>query len=241
LGVEINRKEGRISTRFPAEEIIKPVTKLISDLADDAFRVGRIYTKEDREEYMREFGRGSRPKPSAILPTPTDLRSLAPSTSGRPKKGAPKKGARGGRVSARRRTVAPGNLSLRINPARLRDIYRELQRLRVEDFANAGAVLLRVFLELTVDSYLKRHVITPKAQADLANRLQAVHDDLLGKMIMTKAELAPIRKAISSNDLLAASIPLFNLYVHELNLSPSPNDVRVSWDNLQLFFSRIWA
>jgi hypothetical protein len=58
---------------------------------------------------------------------------------------------------------------------------------------------------------------------------------------MTKPELAPIRKAISGNDLMAASIPLFNLYVHDSNLSPSPGDVRTAWDNLELFFTRVWA
>jgi hypothetical protein len=239
LGIEINRKEGRISTRYPAEEIAKPITKLVCDLADDAFRVGRIYTKENRDDYMNEFGKVNRPNSKTILPAAVELRSLGPSAAGSKKRG--KTTSRTGKVSARRRTVAPVSLSLKISQARLKDIYRELQRLKVEDFANAGAVLLRVFLELTVDDYLTKHHVVVKSQADLANRLQAVHDDLLAITTMTKAELAPIRKAISSNDLLAASIPLFNLYVHELHLSPSPNDVRVSWDNLELFFARIWT
>jgi hypothetical protein len=240
IGVEINRKDGRISTRFPADEIAKPITKLVSDLADDSFRVARIYTKEHREDYMKEFGRASRPNQKTILPASVELRSIGSSSSGGHQKGKKTK-PRTGRVSARRRTVAPGSLALKIGQARPKDIYRELQRLRVEDFTNAGAVLLRVFLELTVDGYLKKRGISTKSQANLANKLQAVHDDLLGRAVMTNAELAPIRKAISGNDLLAASIPLLNLYVHDSHLSPSPNDVRVSWDNLELFFTRTWT
>ena len=60
-----------------------------------------------------------------------------------------------GRPTKPRATAAPAQLTLAITHQRIKDIYRELQRLKVEDFANAGAVLLRVFLELTVDHFLK--------------------------------------------------------------------------------------
>jgi hypothetical protein len=238
LGIEIDRKAGTVSTRYPASEVVKPVKKLLADLASDNFVVGRIYKKEDREEYMREFNRSQRPDPKTRRPASTMLSAATTGSIGGRGGGSVKTG---GRVKARRKTVAPTTLSLRIDQRRLKDIYRELQRLRVEDHTNAGAVLLRVFLELTVDAFVAKNRIVLKPAATLANRLQSVHDHLLAAGAMTKAELAPIRKAISGQDLIAASIPLFNLYVHELNVTPSPSDVRASWDNLESLFIRIWV
>jgi len=100
--------------------------------------------------------------------------------------------------------------------------------------------LLRVFSELTADHYIKKHKLPIKAGAELKTKLQLVHDDLETKGVMTRNELAPIRKAISDPGLPALSISTFNLYVHSYDLTPSPRDVRTAWDNLQLFFERIW-
>lgn len=240
IGVDIDRKAGRITTRYPLAEIAKPTTKLLRDLASDGFRVAKIYTKEDRELYMKGFGPRERPNKSTVLPAPVDVLAQPGSGTG----GIPvgRSASRtGGRIATARSTVAPSRLSLYIDTNRIKDLYRELQRLKVEEYPNAGAVLLRVFLELTVDRYIKRRRITLKQHSELAKKLQAVHDDLLANAAMTKAELAPIRKAISGNDLMAASISLFNLYVHEFHLSPSPSDVRTSWNNLELFFTRVWT
>lgn len=240
LGLEIDRKAGQVSSAFPSQEVQKPVRKLLHDLAADDFVVGTIYTKADRADYMKGFRSPHRPDPKARRPAAAPL-PLAPTTGAQSGTAGTSTAARKSQVKRRRKTVAPSTLALRIGQGRLKDIYRELQRLKVEDHTNAGAVLLRVFLELTVDHYLLKHRLPRKSDATLAARLQGVHDHLLANGVMTKAELAPTRKAISGKDLVAASIALFNLYVHEFNLSPSPSDVRVAWDNLEMLFNRIWA
>lgn len=239
LGIEIDRKSGHIATRYPVEEVLKPVRKLLSDLASDDFVVGKIYTKEDRAEYIGKYSRAQRPNAKTKKPSAAALPAVP--AAGVASAPSQKAVTSGGKIKPRRKTVAPKTLGLKIGQRRLKDIYRELQLLRVEDHTNAGAVLLRVFLELTVDHYIKGHTLIPKASANLANKLQMVHDHLLSSGSMSKAELTPIRKAISGGDLMAASIPLFNLYVHEFDLSPSPGDVRTSWDNLELLFQHIWT
>ncbi|HEU0074336.1 MAG TPA: hypothetical protein VFS30_10005 [Dehalococcoidia bacterium] len=239
VGLDIDRKAGRIATRYPVKEVLKPVRKLLSDLASDDFVVGKIYTKADRADYLSGFKRANRPDAKTKRPAAADL-PASPTATTRPASTSTRlKG--GGRVKARRKTVAPTGTSLKIGQKRLKDIYRELQRLRLEEHANAGAVLLRVFLELTVDHYMHGRTIPDPPRPTLANKLMSVHDHLLQSKTITKAELAPVRKAASGKDLMAASIPLFNLYVHELNLTPSPGDVRTAWDNLELFFCRIWV
>jgi hypothetical protein len=237
LGIEIDRKSGTVRTRFPAEEVVKPLTRVAKELAADTFKVGEIYTKDDRDQFIRRLRRADRPNPKTAAATATEL-TVASSVTAPKNSGAG--GKKQGRPAKRRSRVAPPTLSLKIAHSRIKDIYRELQRLKVEDFANSGAILIRVFLELSVDHFLKVNKVAVKPGAELSIRLQSVHDHLLADGTMTKAELAPVRKAISSSDLISASVSTFNLYVHSLNLSPSPNDVRIAWDNLQLFFERLW-
>src|SRR5690606_37145313 len=138
---------------------------------------------------------GDRPITSSALPIAAELQvSAMPAAAGTDIG----KGSKSGRPAKHRSTVAPANLTLTVQNQRIKDIYRELQRLKVEEFANAGAVLIRVFLELTVDHVVKTKNVTVKPRADLGLKLQAVHDYLQADGTMTRAELAPIRRAISS-------------------------------------------
>jgi hypothetical protein len=236
LGIDIDRKNHKVTTHFPMAETVKGLGSVMHQMAADDFRVGKIYNEGDRKTFMAQFKPSELPNPKTRLSAPTDLSSGATSNMGA--SSTAKRG--GGRVAKARATVAPGNLRLKIKQARLRDIYIELQQLKLERHANAGAVLLRVFLELTVDHYLQKHTITLKSNADLAKKLQTVHDDLISRGVMEHKQLASIRKAISDPGLLAVSVSTFNLYVHSYNLTPSPRDVRTAWDNYQFFFESIW-
>ena len=59
-------------------------------------------------------------------------------------------------------TVLPRDFKVHYGNDRLRDIRRELVKLKREEFPNAGAVLLRVFFELAVLDYLERIGELPK-------------------------------------------------------------------------------
>ena len=60
------------------------------------------------------------------------------------------------RTKAISQTVVPSSFKVRYGNDRLADIRRELIRLKRPLYPNAGAVLLRVFLELAVRDYLER-------------------------------------------------------------------------------------
>ncbi|MBI2407416.1 MAG: hypothetical protein HYV19_03845 [Gemmatimonadetes bacterium] len=238
LGVEIHRKTGDVKFLYPEKEVLKGLTAVARKLADDDFTVRTIYTDDNRADFIKRFQASELPNPRAKL-------GVAYSLSAGAAEGA---GDHGGtrskpRKVTARKNVAPSSPKLRIKQARIRDIYGELQILKLEKHTNAGAVLLRVFLELTVDNYMGVHTLkVQKAneKVTLKDKLQVVHDHLLAQHVMTKAALAPVRKAISDGGLLASSVSTFNLYVHSEKLSPMPRDVRVAWDNLQEFFVNIW-
>ena len=52
--------------------------------------------------------------------------------------------------------MLPKDLKVVFGNERLVEIRRELTKLKRKDFPNAGAVLLRVFLELSIKDYLER-------------------------------------------------------------------------------------
>lgn len=238
LGIEIDRKNQAVKTHFPLKETLKGLGKVAHEMAADDFRVKKIYDDHARKTFMAGFRARDLPKANTRLGGAVELGAADVGHGGSGAAGRAKR--KGSGRSKERTTVAPGSLRLNIVQSRLRDIYRELQQLKLERHTNAGAVLLRVFTELTVDHYIKKHKLTVRQNPDLKDNLQVVHDDLLAKNVMGRGELAPIRKAISDPGLLVSSVSTFNLYVHSYNLSPSPRDVRTAWDNLQLFFERIW-
>jgi hypothetical protein len=52
--------------------------------------------------------------------------------------------------------------------------------------------------------------------------------------------LEPVRRAIADRRLLAGSIDTFHQYVHNRHFSPIPGDLKVAWDDLDVFFAAIW-
>lgn len=53
--------------------------------------------------------------------------------------------------------LVPKNVVLHINNPKLNKIFEELKQIPVRTCPNASSVLLRVFLELSVDAYLEKY------------------------------------------------------------------------------------
>lgn len=57
--------------------------------------------------------------------------------------------------------------------------------------------------------------------------------------IAKKNELKGIRSAVNNqHDIL--SMDTFNAYVHNRHLSPIAKNLITSWDNIQIFISKLW-
>jgi hypothetical protein len=56
---------------------------------------------------------------------------------------------------------------------------------------------------------------------------------------MSKDELKPIRLACSTPDNLVSTNTL-NAYVHNPNLSPKADDLKLTWDDFEKFFETMW-
>ena len=139
------------------------------------------------------------------------------------------------------KTVLPRDLKIRFGNDRLIDIRRELTRLGRKDFPNAGAVLLRVFFELTVLNYLER-------TSELANIIENIEKKegrklpfgvptmkqlvpeitRIARLRLTQSESKKVEKAIRYDAAAPFTISDLHAFVHSPDL-PSERDILQFW------------
>jgi hypothetical protein len=166
------------------------------------------------------------PAQPAIGPT-------APSAKALVKKTAPKSNPR----STDRKHLVDGRSPVKPPIGRANDILWELKKLGIEQFTNAVSILLRVFLEMSVDHYVSEHSITLPPEAKLSARAQAVVNDMRKKKLMS--DFKAINVAIGTPDSLV-SIGTLHAYVHHESFHPSPKELKVAWNRLEPFIATLW-
>lgn len=238
LGIDF--QNGQVLALHPLEEVAKSLSKMVDDLKTGRTQVKDIYTVEDRIEYARRLPRAIKPKANSKLPSPVpldDLTSGSKSTRSIP----PKKPKR--RKSETRTTLIPKSCDLDIDPPRINRILFELLTLNLEQYANAASVLFRVFVELSVDHYLSSHsLMTDKEMREvaLAKRMKKAAGDLHSNNKIVARLLQVVNKIGDSKGILRASVPTFNMYVHNEYAIPSAGDLRAAWDEIEPFMVALW-
>jgi hypothetical protein len=240
LGLKLDRQARKVEFTFPEAEVLKGLAKIVSDIATGKISSRTLGSKTDRVDYIGALPKSRLPDPSTVLPAPRLVPPVVPPplstgfASTRP---------RGARQARERTTVFPRSPKITIADPRLRRIYDELASIDAEKFTNAGAVLLRVFLELSLDRYIDKYQVQcnskPGRDPSLTQKLEGVANFMEAKQILTKAQIRPVRRAVN-DDNIAASINSFHDYVHNPNWNPKPKDLIISCDNLFLLFEHLW-
>jgi len=139
-----------------------------------------------------------------------------------------------------RSKLFPRGYKLKLPDGKVNNIFHELRTLNVEDYANAIAILFRVFIEFSVDSYLAKIGVNLAPGKDtLLNKMKEVASHMKTNKIMNEKELKPINAALADVNSLVSPNTL-NAYVHNPSFNPDPNNLKRTWDNLQLFIERMW-
>ncbi len=241
LGIDLYN--GEVLALYPAREVIKGLLRVVRDLAKKRIKVGDIYSKKQRTKYADALPKKDRPTASKRLATPTPLGALGTSTAGG-KRGTPKvRRHPRRRPPADRTALIPRTCYLNISPPRINVIYNELLTLSVDQFANASAVLLRVFVELSVDHHVHQHNLIHDAarrNTPLAKRLKVVAADLRKKDRIDSQLKDAIDAIADGNSVLAASAITWNQYVHNRFVFPKPSELRLAWGELQPFLEQVW-
>jgi hypothetical protein len=231
LGLELTNKE--ISLLGDEARVAKALMYVIKDLASGKTKVSDIYTKEQRDKYASNI-----PADLAVPATQPSGHGVAASAAGTGTKPKPTTG----KLPKKRDKLIPRDCVLNIPTGRARDIEVELRKLSLEAHTNAVGVLFRVFLELTVDSFIEK-ATPPGVTVDsaLQKKMEATASNLIAAKRLTPKQAIPVRRACQKDSFLAPSITLMHQYVHNPYVFPAPGDLRSNWDSLQPFVAAVWA
>ena len=146
------------------------------------------------------------------------------------------------------KTVLPKNFKVRYGSDRLIDIRSELTKLKRDDFPNAGAVLLRVFLELAALDFLERTgdltrlTTSLRNQNKLPRRGVPTMRDLAKQLTKTarkrlrKADANRVEKALRYDPAAPFSLSDLHAFVHQIEDLPSGQDIQQFWTRTEALF-----
>lgn len=146
--------------------------------------------------------------------------------------------------STNRKYLIPKDCVLTITEPKINNIYHELQSALILDESkncapNAAGVLFRVFLEISLNHYAKINDQDLTKIRTIRDKILWVIKDLIEKG-QPEIEFKNIKKVASADENSHLSINHFHECVHSIKIQPSPNDLKVKWDNLQSFFKILW-
>jgi hypothetical protein len=217
------------------DKTVKDLAQIIEDLGTEYKTVSDIKRLDQRIEYIDKLFDPHPEEVSKTSSSTNDVPAISPLPAGAKKK-AP-------REEKPRTTLIPRDFLADVTQTRINKIFVELKKLSVDEFPNAASVMLRVFLELSLDHILEETIKWSEQQIEnstLAQKLMAVANEFERKQIMSSKQLAPIRKAVGGQTLLAASVKTLHGYVHNKYFSPIPSELRTAWDDITPFISNLW-
>lgn len=237
-GIDI--KDGKVITQYEPSEVAKPLSKAANDLLRKDFTVKDIYYKDDRLNYLETFKKTDLPDKTQELAGNWELISTTPPKKADKKKNEDKKRKKSKSIISKRHTIIPKSTIIPISQPRVNKIYHELKDLDVKDFENSAAITFRVFIELSMDSYIEKNPISGvNKNSKLSHKLKSVASDLESKGVIDKHKLKGAYTASTMKDSIF-SIDTFNAFVHNKDFHPEPEALKKNWDNLEIFFVKLW-
>ena len=221
-------------------EFLRAFARLVTDIALQHETSRSLNTNENIRDYFKQRNpeavaakKRGRFVPGDIIPG----KSVTGPTPSPPSR----------RTKRTSQTVLPSSFKVRFGNDRLVDIRRELTRLKRDKFPNAGAVLLRVFLELAIRDYLERtgrlQNITDKLKAKeklpanrmLTMRQLATEIIAVAKRQLSKVDATMVEKALRHNPAAPFSINDLHAFVHHTDF-PGERDILQFWNRTEPLF-----
>ncbi len=240
IGFDI--KDNKLLTTLPADEAIKPLRRIVLDLAEKAVNVTKLKLKHQQVDYVSKLIASDSPdltKKGTTAQAVQDFtqRDFAAPTQQKPKKAKATK--------TLRTTAIPKTCRLNIPNSKIEEISNELRSLQLTKHPHAIAVLLRVFLECSVDDYLTKASIPltfSTGGGDKDKSLRKKVEEAIDHMVengASRKDFAGVIKGLSDQNH-PFSVDLLHAYIHNRFFSATERDLRVAWDNGQPLFERMW-
>lgn len=238
--IGLEKTGGMLASRYPASQLIPALKRVVEELGSGDTTVSTLKSQKQRIDYINKLDDDLLPDESEKL---GESRVLADVDSARPKS-TPVGGKKGGRDQKRQRTtIIPKDCVLEIDHHRINAIYLELKKLSSDDFPNSAAAMMRVFLELSLDHYLENTASWPEAQIDgtsLQKKILAAATLFETNGVLTEGQLEPVKNCANKQSILGPTYKTLHGFIHNYHHAPIPTELRTLWDNLQLFFQKIW-
>ncbi len=219
------------------QEFLKGFKKLVIDVAMGRESSRTLNSSDDIKRYFDSWSNEERPEKKKGGFTPSDLvGTTSSSTAVEPAKKRKDKPKQAGIYT----TVLPKTLKVSFGNERLIDIRRELVRLKRADFPNAGAVLLRVFFELSIMHYLERTGHLNRITKELKDKGKLQYDTPVTKQLipeiakiakskLEKGEAAKVEKAIKYDSAAPFTLSDLHAFVHQNSELPGERDILQFW------------
>lgn len=198
--------------------------RITSDLANQVVTLGDLWNNEGKRSYLNRLqDQGVLPVGNERLAEPVD--------------------ALGAVRNPRRNLAPPRPPQTTFIPAdaphiqwtaaqqRARSIWEELQLLTLREHPNAVSALMRILLELTVESYIAEHALN--VPDNLSRKVGAVAASLLQRQIINRDYFDELER-IRLNDQLI-SVASMQRYIHSPDFAPMENELRTYWARLGRF------
>lgn len=245
LGLEINN--GTLVSKIQVSEVIKGLVKVVTDILNPEFKVSDIYNREKRKQYIDSFSKDQKPDLSNETSEQWNIQDIVNKDEKSQINNEPKETQKNKSKKPKTRVgLVPKNLVLHINNPKLNKIFEELKQITVRTCPNASSVLLRVFLELSVDAYLEKFnlvindaLTACESKQNLHGKVNRVLDHMYKQNTLNKDLSKGIKFEINdSNSVL--SIESLNAYIHSEFFYPKADNLIIGWDNIETFFVRLW-
>lgn len=206
------------------EAVADALNRITSDLANQVITLGDLWNNEGKRAYLNRLeDEGILPAESERLPEPVE--------------------AVGPIRNPRRQPPPPRPPQTTFIPAdaphiqwigaqhRVHAIWQELQSLTLRDHPNAVSALMRIFLELSVESYLAEHgMVVPD---NLSRKVGAVSSSLLQRQIIDRAYFDELERMRLNDQLI--SVASMQRYIHSPDFAPMESELRTYWVRLGRF------
>jgi hypothetical protein len=235
IGIDVIR--GEVVALYNRDAVAKSLSYVVDQLKTGKVTVPEVYHAKQRKEYAAAMPRSVVPKRKDRLSAPATLAGL---TAGRttPASGQPRKRSR--RQRQTRATVIPKSAALDVTPPRINAIYNELLTLTADQYPNACSVLLRVFIELSIDHFIDDRKLKRRKNDPLAARLKMVAAQLKSEGAIPENLRKAVEQIANGPSPLAPGMSTFNQYVHNQYTHPKPSELYAAWNELQPFMEKVW-
>ena len=220
--IGISFPNGVLDYQKSKSEVKKNLEKVFAAMSKTSFKVGDIYTKDLIEKWTDD-----------VLSTKNSSKKTEQATRTSSSK------------STSRKHLIPKDCHLTISIPKINDIFLELRDDLSLDGSksvpNAVGVLFRVFLEVSLDHYLRKKMkIAPDQNMRIIQKINDVTKYMMDNKIATKDQLRSIRQSSTSQKTDILHIERFHEYVHSSTIQSDPASLKIKWSNVQEFFEILW-